>query len=204
MMPVAILCGGLGTRLKPLTDDTPKYLVDVNGQPFAVHQLALLKAAGYTDIVLCVGHLKEQIYTTLGNGSHLGLNIEYSADCDGPSGTAAAITRALPLLGDAFFTLYGDSYLDCDYGQVEALFNLNHRNVMTWWNGQDYGLSAFRMSDFKYHAKRTADLTTVQTTLRLNDRLTYFPMRQAWREMGSPEGLADLKQHLLDHAPLNT
>ncbi len=122
MLPVAILAGGLATRLRPLTETIPKALIEINGEPFLGHQLRLLKRHGVTRAVLCVGYLGEKIRDFSGDGSRFGLKVEYSFDGPRLLGTAGAIQRALPLLGDAFFVLYGDSYLPCDYRAIERLF----------------------------------------------------------------------------------
>ena len=114
-LPAAILAGGLATRLGPLTEGVPKSLVEVAGQPFIVHQLRLLRRNDITQIVLCVGHQGEQIQAAVGDGQRWGLHLEYSFDGPQLMGTGGAVRQALPLLGDRFFVLYGDSYLDCDY-----------------------------------------------------------------------------------------
>jgi NDP-sugar pyrophosphorylase family protein len=120
--PVAILAGGLATRLRPRTETIPKALLDVAGQPFIVHQLALLHAAGFRRIVLCLGYLGDQIQALLGNGAQHGLRIEYSFDGPQLLGTGGALKRALPLLGDRFLVLYGDSYLPVDYKAIVQEF----------------------------------------------------------------------------------
>jgi histidinol-phosphate phosphatase family protein len=122
MFPVAILAGGLATRLRPLTETIPKALIDINGEPFLAHQLRLLRHGGIRRVVLCAGYLGEEIRRFAGDGARFGLEVEYSFDGPKPLGTAGALRRALPLLGDAFFVLYGDSYLPCDYGGVERAF----------------------------------------------------------------------------------
>jgi len=122
MLPVAILAGGLATRLRPLTETTPKALIEIAGEPFLAHQLRLLKQRGVTRVLLCVGYLSEKIRAFARDGSAFGLAIEYSFDGPRLLGTGAAIRRALPLLSDAFFVLYGDSYLTCDYAGVERAF----------------------------------------------------------------------------------
>ena len=121
-LPVAILAGGLATRLRPLTERIPKSLVEVAGKPFAVHQLELLRRQGLTRIVFCVGHLGEMLQAALGDGSPWGVRLGYAFDGAKLLGTGGALRKALPLLGDAFFVLYGDSYLECDYAAVERAF----------------------------------------------------------------------------------
>lgn len=114
-LPVAILAGGMATRLRPVTEKIPKLLVDVAGEPFFSHQLRLLKASGLTRIVLCVGHLGRQIVERYGDGSAWGVAIDYAFDGPKLLGTGGALIQALPRLGQAFYVLYGDSYLPIDY-----------------------------------------------------------------------------------------
>jgi NDP-sugar pyrophosphorylase family protein len=120
--PVAILAGGLATRLRPITEKVPKLLVEVAGEPFFSHQLRLLKKSGLSRVVLCVGHLGEMIVDQYGDGAKWGVQIEYSFDGPKLLGTGGALIRALPKLGDAFYVLYGDSYLPIDYLDVGRSF----------------------------------------------------------------------------------
>lgn len=119
-LPVAILAGGLATRLRPITEKIPKSLVSVAGEPFLAHQLRLLRAQGVTRAVLCVGHLGEMIEREFLHDLTWG--IELSLSFDGPQllGTGGALRQALPQLGDAFFVLYGDSYLPIDIAPIAA------------------------------------------------------------------------------------
>jgi N-acetyl-alpha-D-muramate 1-phosphate uridylyltransferase len=122
MLPIAILAGGLATRLRPLADSRPKALVEVNGEAFLGHQLRLLRTARFDRVVLCVGHLGDMVRDYAGDGSRFDLHIEYSEDGPRHLGTGGALRKALPLLGEAFFALYGDSYLPCDYEGIERAF----------------------------------------------------------------------------------
>jgi NDP-sugar pyrophosphorylase family protein len=119
---VAILAGGLATRLRPITEKVPKLLLDVAGEPFLTHQLRLLKNAGLTRVVLCVGYLGEKIVDLYGDGSRFGVRIDYAFDGPKLLGTGGALIAALPKLGDAFYVLYGDSYLPIDYGAIGDFF----------------------------------------------------------------------------------
>jgi len=127
MLPVAILAGGLATRLRPLTETIPKALLEINREPFLAHQLRLLRRNGIERVVLCAGYRGEQIFQYAGDGRAFGLHIDYSFDGPHLLGTAGAIRRALPLLGERFFVLYGDSYLPCDYAAVERAFLVSHQ-----------------------------------------------------------------------------
>jgi NDP-sugar pyrophosphorylase family protein len=119
---VAILAGGLATRLQPLTATVPKALLDVNGEPFIAHQLRLLRSHGVERVVVCAGHLGEMTQGYVGNGSRFGLDVLFSFDGPRLLGTAGALKTALPLLGASFFVLYGDAYLPCDYRAVQRAF----------------------------------------------------------------------------------
>jgi NDP-sugar pyrophosphorylase family protein len=109
-------------RLRPITEKVPKLLIEVAGEPFFSHQLRLLRKAGLTRIVLCVGHLGEKIAQQYGDGRTWGVHLTYSFDGAKLLGTGGALIRALPLLGEAFYVLYGDSYLPIDYLEVGRAF----------------------------------------------------------------------------------
>jgi MurNAc alpha-1-phosphate uridylyltransferase len=121
-LPVAILAGGLATRLRPITETIPKALVDVAGTPFIVRQLGYLRGQGVSRVVLCVGFLGEQIEAVVGDGSAMGLSVSYSQDWPNLKGTGGALKQALPLLDSRFLVLYGDSYLPIDFASVEREF----------------------------------------------------------------------------------
>jgi NDP-sugar pyrophosphorylase family protein len=119
--PVCILAGGLGTRLGERVRDTPKPLLEVAGEPFLVHQLRLLAGHGVREVVLCVGYRGEQIESGIG-GKRFGISIRYSFDTPELDGTLGAIRRALPLLGERFLVLYGDTYLRIGYAEVARVW----------------------------------------------------------------------------------
>jgi len=121
-LPVAILAGGMATRLRPITEKIPKLLVEVAGEPFFSHQLRLLKKNELTRIVACVGYLGDMIVDQYGDGSKWGVQIDYSFDGEKLLGTGGALIRALPKLGEAFYVLYGDSYLPINYQAVGRAF----------------------------------------------------------------------------------
>ena len=118
MYSVAILAGGLATRLRPITEKIPKSLIEIAGEPFICHQLEYLRKQGINSVVLCIGFLGEMIQEVVGDGSRWGMRISYSPDGTSPLGTGGALRQALPLLGEHFFILYGDSYLPIDFFDV--------------------------------------------------------------------------------------
>ena len=120
--PLAILAGGLATRLRPITEKIPKALISVAGQPFLAHQLRLLHDAGIRKVVLCVGYRGEMVEEAFGDGRSFGLELSYSYDGPELLGTGGALKKALPCLGTNFFVLYGDSYLPIDYAAPARAF----------------------------------------------------------------------------------
>jgi NDP-sugar pyrophosphorylase family protein len=116
-MQAVILAGGLGTRLRPITETIPKPMVPVAGKPYLEHQLRELARQGVNDIVLLTGYLGEQVEQYFGDGAQLGLRIKYSKEPH-PLGTGGAVRLAAALLEDDFLLIYGDSYLPVDYPAV--------------------------------------------------------------------------------------
>jgi len=157
--PVAILAGGLATRLKPLTEKIPKLLVDVAGEPFFSHQIRLLKRAGLTRIVLCVGHLGRLIVDRYGDGSAHGVKVDYAFDGPTLLGTGGALIAALPKLGNTFYVLYGDSYLPVDYRAVgDAFLRSGRRGLMTVHRNEDrydHSNVHFEAGEIRRYDKRT-------------------------------------------------
>lgn len=130
MLPVAILAGGLATRLRPLSDQVPKSLLTVAGRPFIFHQLDLLRRQGIERVVLCLAHLGEQIRAAVDAAVAPGLNVSYSFDGPRLLGTGGALRQALPLLGEEFFVLNGDSYLPCALRQVQTAYRAARRPAL--------------------------------------------------------------------------
>src|SRR5437764_15144072 len=158
-VPVALLAGGLATRLRPITQTIPKALVEVAGRPFIDHQLALLHRNGIRKVVLCLGHLGEQVEQHLGDGSAHGMEVRYSHDGAVLLGTGGALRRAAALLGEVFWVMYGDSYMDIDYPAVLADFAardaLGLMTVYANGNRHDRSNVAFRDGRLLRYDKRT-------------------------------------------------
>jgi N-acetyl-alpha-D-muramate 1-phosphate uridylyltransferase len=155
--PVAILAGGLATRLRPATEKTPKALLNVAGEPFLIHQLRLLHTEGFRKIVICVGYLSEMIEAAIGDGKGLGLQIDYSSDGPTLLGTGGALKRALSKLGEHFLVIYGDSYMPVDYvAVVEAFVRSGKPALMTIFeNGGRWDASniLFRAGEIQQYDK---------------------------------------------------
>ena len=174
MLPLAILAGGYATRLGELTKDSPKCLIEVNGRLFVDWQLDLLVKSGYSNFIFCVSHKSEMVQNYLGDGSSWGVRIQYSFDGETQLGTGGAIQKALPLLGDSFGVIYGDSYLPIDYSAVELNFlNSKSQGLMTVYKNQNQ----FDASNVEYTAGKLLNYQK-----GMNDRkmhhidygLTYF------------------------------
>ena len=224
MIPVAILAGGLATRLGDVTKTIPKALLDINGKPFIAYQLELLRVAGVTKVVMCIAHLADQIEAVLGDGSAYGLEVAYSHDQ--LLGTGGALRNALPLLGEEFLVMYGDSYLLCDYARIAAAWRASGKlGLMTVYqnDGQydasnvemrdgrvvrydksnvpglthiDWGLGAFRAEAFAGYPDGKLDLVRIYQDLLAKDQLFGYEVSERFYEIGSHAGLEELR-HLL-------
>jgi NDP-sugar pyrophosphorylase family protein len=219
--PVAILAGGLATRMRPVTERIPKALIEVAGRPFVEHQLALLQREGVRKVVLCVGYLGEMIEAVIGDGSRFGLSVSYSFDGERLLGTGGALRRALPLLGPDFF------YLDVEYAPVQATYRDSgrpalmtvFRNEGRWdtsnvlFDGSrvvrydkrhptpdmkfiDYGLGVLSSDLFKTASDEVFDLSDLYADLAGKGMLTGFEETQRFYEIGTPSGLAEADSHL--------
>lgn len=123
MPPLALLAGGLATRMRPLTEKVPKALLEVAGEPFIAHQLRLFRREGIDRVVLCVGYKWEMIQEFVGDGAKFGLEVIYSVDGPKLLGTGGALRNALPHLGPEFLVMYGDSWLDITFAPIVEAFN---------------------------------------------------------------------------------
>jgi len=136
-MQIAILAGGLATRLGNLTRNQPKSTLKIRGKTFLEYQFALLRRAGIKNIVLCLGHMGEQIESYFGDGKRFGVNIDYSYEGK-PLGTAGAPKKAENMLDDPFFTMYGDSYLSLDFPAAMQYFKSQSKlALMTVYKNYD-------------------------------------------------------------------
>ena len=222
MLPVAILAGGLATRMRPLTETIPKALLNVANEPFIFHQLRLLRRIEIQDVVLCVGYLGEQIKAVVGDGSSFGMNVTYSSDWPELRGTGGALKKALPLLGEHFMVLYGDSYLDIPYTEVtETFIRSGQPALMTVYrnaNQHDTSNVIYRNGRIEVYDKRhyipemdyidyglgclsaslflaqpnSFDLADIYSALATQGKLVGYEVHSRFYEIGSPAGLCEL------------
>ena len=139
MMPsVVIIAGGAATRLLPITGTIPKAMLTVAGKPFIAHQLFLLQKNGIKKVVICSGYLSKQIENFVGDGNKFGLSVIFSVDGEKLLGTGGAVKKALPLLDDNFFVMYGDSYLTVNFKDVFNYFLTQQKmGLMTVFKNRD-------------------------------------------------------------------
>ena len=225
LLPIAVLAGGLGTRLGDVARDRPKALVPVAGEPFIYHQLRLLAGQGARRVVLCVGHLGEQIEDAVGDGRRFGVEVVYASDGAAPIGTARALGRALPLLGEAFLVTYGDAFLRIDHSAVQRAFEARDlpalmtvlRNDGAWGDSNAvyanglvtaYDKRALPVGarwidygllafDSDVFAKDgPPDLSDVCSDLASRGRLGGFVANERFYEIGTPAGLEEVDMFL--------
>ncbi len=228
--PVCILAGGLGTRLGERVRDTPKPLLEVAGQPFLLHQLALLAAHGAGEIVVCVGYHGEQIEAQIGS-RRFGLRISYSFDSPELDGTLGAIRRAQGLLGERFLVLYGDTYLRIDYAQFAGAWvdsglpaamavlrnegqwdssNADYANglVLRYDKGNptpemswiDYGLGGLTAAALSEVGAQERDLAGLYRRLAASRLLYGYEAVERFYEIGTPTALAETDAFLREGA----
>ena len=224
--PIAILAGGLGTRLGPLANSVPKSLIPVAGKPFLAHQLALLRKQGIKQLVVCAGHLGEKIKSQFGNGADYDVSLKYSFDGPRLLGTGGAVRKALPLLGDRFFVMYGDSYLPTDFQTVLSAFRQSRKTaLMTVFHNEDRWNTSNvqfengtilahskkeRTESMQYidyglnvfaagafdHSPEAFDLSELHARLIARGELAGYEVHERFYEIGSPQGLAELEKLL--------
>lgn len=203
LYPVVILAGGLATRLRPITERIPKALVEVGGQPFIAHQLRLLKSHGVQHVIISAWYKGEMIREYVGNGNQFGMDVEYVFDGDYPLGTGGAIRQALTLFTDPFFVLYGDSYLPCDYADIQAHFDRHTRpGLMTVYRNQgqwDTSNVEMRNNEILCYDKinRTTRMEFIDYGLGLFKRDVFASMPR-----GQPADLTEIYQNLVAHHSL--
>jgi NDP-sugar pyrophosphorylase family protein len=197
MPTIAVLAGGLATRMQPATLSIPKSMLQIADEPFIVHQLRLFRREGLERVVLCLGFLGEQVAAFVGDGARYALQTDYSYDGDVLLGTGGALRRALPLLGEEFLVTYGDSYLDIPFRSVvDAFCTASTCGLMTVfrnagrWDTSNVEFSDGRVID--YSKKPTPRMTYIDfgLTMLSASALAEFAEGEAF-------DLADVYRHLV-------
>jgi NDP-sugar pyrophosphorylase family protein len=184
---MVVLCGGMATRIFPVTEKIPKSLLPINGKPFIKYQLDLLNDNGFTDVVLCVGYLGREIELIIKN-KYKDINIQYSYDGDTYLGTAGAIRKALYFLNDSFFVMYGDSYLNVEYDKIQKKFaESNKLSMITVFKNNDlYDKSNVLFEDekVKLYSKEepTPDMQYIDYGLSIYDQEAFFYVKDGEKQ----------------------
>jgi NDP-sugar pyrophosphorylase family protein len=202
MLQCVILAGGTGTRMRPATEEMPKALLPVLGKPFADWQLGLLAEQGVQRILYSVGYRGEMIREHIGEGSRFGLEVGYVDEGEHLRGTGGALRLALDLgkLDEAFFVLYGDSYLPVDLGGIESAWEQTELPaLMTVFRNDDqwdrsnaiYSGGRVILFDKSRPADRVEDMHWIDYGLSV---LTQEPIA----DYCPPEGVNDLADAMRD------
>jgi NDP-sugar pyrophosphorylase family protein len=200
---VAVLAGGLATRLRPLTEKVPKVLLSVAGRPFLAHQLDLLRRQHIQRVVLCLGYLGEMVAKEFGDGRTCGVELDYSFDGPKLLGTGGALRQALPKLGEKFFVLYGDSYLTAPLAPVAKWFERSgKRGLMTVYRNEgrhDTSNVVFRDGQIRTYDKknRLPEMQHIDYGLSLFHASVF----EEW-PAGAAFDLADVMQRLVSRNEL--
>jgi mannose-1-phosphate guanylyltransferase len=127
-MKAIILAGGLGTRLRPLTDETPKPLLPIKGKPIIEHAINNFRKYGIKDIILSIGYKSEKIKDYFGNGEKLNVNISYCIE-DEPLGTGGAIKKASENIKETFIAINGDNLADFNWNDMIKFHKENNAEI---------------------------------------------------------------------------
>jgi len=225
-MQCVILAGGLGTRMRPLTETCPKTLLPAAGRPFAWHQLHWLAAQGIDEVVYSIGHHGEMIRRYWSEEPPPVRSVRYVDEGQQLRGTAGALrlARDQGALEQKFFVLYGDSFLPVEFAPVWSAFELSGqpalmtvlRNEGRWDSSNAiyepgrvilYDKNAapgmryidYGLSCFDrslFDAATPSDLSALFHQLSLSGRLAGYEVHQRFYEIGSPSGLHDFEEYL--------
>ena len=202
-MQAVILAGGLGTRLKPITDSIPKAMVPVCGRPFLAYQIEYLSHYGIRDIILCVGHLGDMIAEHFGDGRQMGVSIHYGREGNRLLGTAGAIRNVQHLLQDVFFVTYGDSYAVVDFSVIMNYFGSRDKlGLMVVFKNEDRWDCSNVVVNGDY--VNVYDKQRPHTGMRYIDFGVSVFRREALRDVpvGVPFDLSEVNQQLIAHQQL--
>jgi len=220
-MKAMILAAGHGTRMKPLTDHTPKPLLKVGDKPLIVWHIEKLKQAGFKDIIINIAWLGDQIPKALGDGSQFGINLQYSDEQkDGALETAGGIIKALPFFDDKpFLVVNGDVWCDYPLTNINPLtdnktahlilvnnpehnsdgdFSLNNTVVTTEGKNKHTfsGIGYYHPDLFKDFSQGKRPLAPLLREAMDNGKVTGEYFKGDWRDIGTPERLKELDQFL--------
>ena len=213
-MKAMILAAGLGTRMRPLTEHTPKPLLEVGGKPLIVWHIKRLKEAGFHEIVINVAYLGQKIIDYLGDGSCYGVRIYFSDEQhEGALETAGGIIKALPLLSDTFLVVNGDIWTDYPFDSSFCLKEGKNAHIVLVDNpphnpkgdfcldkgGRKYtfsGIGYYRKTMFEGLAYGKRSLAPLLFEAMDKKQLSSEYYTGQWHDIGTPERLKSLDQKL--------
>ena len=233
-MQCVILAGGLGTRMRPLTETCPKTLLPVHGKPFAFYQMHWLASQGVTEVVYSIGHHGDMIRQYWDSRLSPVPSIRYVDEGDQLRGTGGALklARDSGVLAESFYLIYGDSFLPVQFYPIWEAFRASAkpalmtvlRNEGRWDHSNaiykdgrvllydkkghpsmhyiDYGMSVLRREILDGITAGVFDLSTLFHELSLREQLAGFEVSQRFYEIGSPDGLRDLEEYLMQRETL--
>lgn len=179
-MIAMLLAAGRGERMRPLTDHTPKPLLEVGGKALIVRHIESLVRAGIRDLVINHAHLGAQIETALGDGSRFGAHIRYSPEAQALE-TAGGIANALPLLGDdAFAVVNSDVFCDYDFARLHERAaglkaNGDAAHLVLVDNPPQHPDGDFGLADSRVSDPRSSALSSQSSTLTFSGIGIYQP-----------------------------
>jgi MurNAc alpha-1-phosphate uridylyltransferase len=224
-MKAMILAAGHGTRMRPLTDHTPKPLLNVGGKPLIQWHIENLKQAGFKEIVINIAWLGDRITAALGDGSNYGLKLHYSDEqSEGALETAGGIIKALPLLGDEpFLVVNGDVWCNFNYSNVSPLenndlahlilvknpshnlngdFSINQDNNRVEDGGDNActfsGIGYYHPDLFKNLAYGKRPLAPLLREVMNTSQVSGELYTGDWRDIGTPERLQKLNEEFIN------
>jgi MurNAc alpha-1-phosphate uridylyltransferase len=223
-MKAMILAAGRGERMRPLTDDTPKPLLEVGGKPLIVHRIEALRAAGLRDLVVNLGHLGDRIRQALSDGRQFGVNIAYSQEPPDALETGGGILAALPLLGaEPFAVVNGDIWTDYPFARLPSaprglahlvlVDNPIHHTVGDFALRSDRvltagapkltfsGISVLRRELFSGESNRRFPLAPLLNVAIAQGLVSGEHYRGRWQDIGTPGRLEQLDNELRVPAP---
>lgn len=222
-MKVMILAAGRGERLRPLTDHTPKPLLQAGPKRLIEHLIEKLVVAGFNDIVINHAYLGEQFEPALGDGARYQANIRYSAERDGGLETAGGIIQALPLLGkNPFLVVNGDIWTEFPFKQIsDALLseeqlchlvmvdNPEHNPAGDFYLDQDgllsmdgtpkltfSGIGIYRPQMFERHPVSKLPLKPILVDAMQKNQVSGQHYQGQWSDIGTVERLNSLVKQL--------
>lgn len=221
-MQIFILNGGLGERVKKISLNKPKCLIEFNKKPFLYYQLNLLKKKGFKDLILCLGHKSDQIKHYLKKNKNNFKDTRYSVE-KRKLDTGGALINSKKIMNNFFFVTFGDSYLDINYKKIldyfkkknfsglitvikkenipyhEANILIKKNKVISYSNNKnsnyiDYGLMIFTKRIFTHYNTKKISLKTIIKKLIKNNDICHVEIKKKFNEIGSKYGIENFKK----------